>query len=638
MPKVVGHKLFFALLLLLVARIGHAQDPDESRQAQPLNATEYAQQLRLAEVYEETRDIQNASRIYGQLYKVNPSDPMVFEGLTRTLVYLKRYDDAEKIVNERLHHDQSLEVLLLSARVEARMNKRSEALDAFQKAEQAVGAKDCSQLFPVVYAMMDVSYNQDALDLLDRMRKLAGDDADICSSQIAGLYLRLGEFDRASKEFIALLKSGEGNVSMVEQRLAQYMTDSLSRSTVLSALEAEIVGAPPTSANLRLLSWLYGEKRDYRKALQTMIKLDNMADKSARGNQGYELLQFADRARSEGALDVAVEAYTEAIARLKSSDAVRQGYPIAQAELGSIRTFESFVLGGAHTKDSIASVVTKYEAFAKDANAGEFAVEALVRAGRLAFRELFDLDRATKDLETALKLSRSLSDNTREAAFGLVDIAFARANFSLASTRLDAIEKLVRERHSPAEREIRNRLQFDRALGEYYQMNFDTAVALLQPVAEDVSSDYANDAIDLSALISENSKPMRLPALKRYSSAALAEAQHNYDLAFAGYRAVVDSEMAAPLADDASLRAAEMQVRLGHALDATRALEEMQEKMASSPLLDQAAFREAEIVERELHDPARAQKLYEDFLARYPNSNFVSEARQRARKLRGDAF
>src|SRR6266542_3380187 len=109
----------FALVLLFAARVAFAQDLDEVKQATPLNATEYAQQLRLAEVYEETRDVQNAARVYGQLYKVNPSDPMVFEGLTRTLVYLKRYEDAEKIVNDRLHHDQSLEVLLLSARVEA---------------------------------------------------------------------------------------------------------------------------------------------------------------------------------------------------------------------------------------------------------------------------------------------------------------------------------------------------------------------------------------------------------------------------------------------------------------------------------------------------------------------------------------
>jgi outer membrane protein assembly factor BamD (BamD/ComL family) len=67
-------------------------------------------------------------------------------------------------------------------------------------------------------------------------------------------------------------------------------------------------------------------------------------------------------------------------------------------------------------------------------------------------------------------------------------------------------------------------------------------------------------------------------------------------------------------------------------------LEEMQEKYTDSPILDQAAMREAEITEHELHSKDKALKLYEDFLARYPKSPLCTEVRQRARRLRGDVF
>src|SRR6476469_5248866 len=109
---------------------------------------------------------------------------------------------------------------------------------------------------------------------------MGGEESEICSSQIAGLYLRLGEYERASGEFIQLLKAGEGNVGMVQQRLAQYMTDSLSRTTILRALEGEITTTEQTPATYRLLTWIYTEQKDYAKALETTLKLDNMSDRT----------------------------------------------------------------------------------------------------------------------------------------------------------------------------------------------------------------------------------------------------------------------------------------------------------------------------------------------------------------------
>ncbi len=644
----MGLMAFLVAALCMLPIFARAQDSDEPRDAPRMSPAEYAQKLRYAQVYEENRDPTNAARIYGELYTLNQNDGNVFEGYVRSLVTLRHYEDAEKIVNRRLAVDSSLDMLLLSARIEAWMNKRPASLAAFQKAEQQVNAKDCASLFPIVYAMMDVSYNQDALALLDEMRKASSGDADICSSQIAGLYLRLGEFGRASKEFIAILKSGEGNVGMVEQRLAEYLTDSLSRATVLMALEREIAAADdpsvggPTRANLRLLAWLYGERKDYAKALQTIIQLDDLSQSQAGstappGNEGPELLQFADRARGEGALDVAAKAYAEASRRLKANRG--QEYYVAQAELGSLKTWEAYYLSNSMDKDSISGLITKYEDFAAHAPTNEFALDALAHAGGLAYSERFDLPRATKDYQAVLARTKGgLSDPMRQAAFGLVDLAYASGDFPLAASRLQQIEVRLGTSHVPNEKEVRNRILYDRALGCYYQMQFDSASALLEQVAADPSSDYANKAIELAGIVEGSNTAGGLPSLKHFAEAALAEQAHKWDVAEANYRAIIDTEINAPLADRAALRSAGVLVKLGRAEDAIRELDSMQTKMLSSPLLDVAAFREAEIVERDLHDKARAQKLYEDFLERYPNSNFVNDARDRARKLRGDAF
>jgi len=641
--------VFLMAMLLALPAFTRAQEPGESRDAPRMSPSEFAIQLRLAEAYEEHRDAANAARIYGQLYTLDPNNENVFGGYTRSLIALKHYDDVEKIVNQRLQTDGSLDMLLLSARIEAWMNKRPEAMAAFQKAEHDVNAKDCAALFPIVYAMMDVSYNQDALNLLDEMRKHSADDMEICSSQIAGLYLRLGDFDRASKEFIAILKAGEGNVGMVEQRLAEYLTDSLSRTTVLGSLEQELLAATnrPAAASdtnaasgiradLRLLAWLYGETHNYSKALATMLKLDDL-ETSQQWGQGAELLQFADRARAEGALDVAARAYSEASSRLGTSHG--QPYYVAEAQLGSLKTWEAYFDSRPEEKDSLRDLVGKYEAFAAATPENDFALDALVHAGTLAYARLFEIDRASKDFESILNRARGgLSEPAQKAAFGLVDLAYASENFSLANSRLAQIEDILHKNRTSNEKNITAHLLYERALGEYYQARFDSSLVLLDSVAEDAESDYANDAIALAGVIQESNTTFGLPSLTHFAKGALAEQAHNYNAAEANYRAIIDSEFNAPLADDAALHSATVLVELGRPADAERELDSMQVKMVSSPLLDVAAFREAEIVERDLHDKARAQKMYEDFLDRYPNSNFVNDARDRARKLRGDAF
>jgi hypothetical protein len=392
---------------------------------------------------------------------------------------------------------------------------------------------------------------------------------------------------------------------------------------------------------LRLLAWLYGERKDYSKALSTIIQLDDLSAGQV-GNEGPELLQFADRARSEGALEVAAKAYAEASRRLKETRG--QDYYVEQAELGSLKTWEAYYLSNEKnnrpiSKDSIRDLVVKYETFAASATMNEFPIEGLLHAGNLSYMDLFDLPRATKDLEQALSHAQNgLSVTMQQAAFRLVDIAYAAEDFPLANSRLQHIEEMLGTYRAPNEKDIRDHILYERALGLYYLDDFDSSSVLLEQVAADAASDYANDAIALAEIVEEGNTPGGLPSLKLYAKGALAEQAHKWDDAEADYSAITDTLINAPLADHATLRSAQVLVKLGRAEDATLELDSMQVKLLSSPLLDVAAFREAEIVDRDLHDKARAQKLYEDFLARYPNSNFVNDARDRARKLRGDSF
>src|SRR6476660_9234968 len=71
-------------------------DGDESRWTK----NEFEAQLRLAQVYEENRDFGNAVRLYERLYKERPEILEAFEGYARTLEAMKKFAEAEAVIEK----------------------------------------------------------------------------------------------------------------------------------------------------------------------------------------------------------------------------------------------------------------------------------------------------------------------------------------------------------------------------------------------------------------------------------------------------------------------------------------------------------------------------------------------------------
>lgn len=626
------------LTLLAAGRTAIAQPNDPETH---LTQNEFDAQLRLAQVYEENRDWGNAVRVYELLYRQRPLQLEVADGYLRTLEALKRFGDAEKILTERLAAKsgvEQIEVYLTLARVQAKQNKKEDALRSFGLAEERSGEiRDCSALLPIAFGLTEVGYKTEALETLSRISGLS-DVGSFCAGQTASLYLRLGEYGKAAAQYLKLVDAGEANLSMVQQRLAQFTQDSISRVEMLEAFRREVNLETSTLPSLQLLAWMYGETKDYDGAYQVIDRIDNINGQKNR-TSGYDLLMFAERARAEGALAIAVKAYDEAIRRLKNSQGRQNQYFVDQAELGALRTKERFALSQVPIDSAmIRTVVGQYENYARSEKPKEYVIEASLQAASLSFQQLFDLERAKSNYSRVIEGQRVQTERTREAMFGLVDVALARREIPTALNHLRQIEVGLDKRGRPTDKEVRRRITYYRALTDFYQGHFDTVLAQLATITEDPSSDYANDAIALSNLIIESSTPASMGALKAYAEAQFAEISRDHTQALKLYELITATYPSSAIADDAIIRSADLLVKERRFAEAVGRLELVQEKMQTSPIADQAQFRMIEIIERELRDTPRAQRLYEDFLVRYPKSLHATEARERARILRGDVF
>lgn len=608
--------------------------------AQPMTDHDFAQQYRIARVFEETHDLTNAVRIYSELHKARPEAMEVSDGFFRGLYALKRYQESETLLTERLGKEaETFDLYLNLARVRSRLNNKAGALDAFSQSEKF--AKDAgyfSTSILIAQTMIEVGYQEEALVMLLRRRKNS-EEGDLFTGEIASLYYKLGKYEEGTKEYLAMLRSSEQNLSYIQQRIAQFTADTSVRRSIIRVVTSHIDIENASPAELRLLGWCYGELKNYKGALQIFLKLDNLGVKSSSASAGgYELYQFAERIRNEGALDIAVLAYNEAIKRFREGAAndPQRKYFVAMAELGSLKTKEAYLRSLPELpKDSLERLVAYYQSYSIDKQ-NDLAFDALLHAGELSFNVLHDFSTAQNIYENILSRSQSYSEKQRDAYFALEEIALALVDLPTALSRLNKISDIISKRKRPEDGETAKHILFERGRIDFYNGSFDSSTAKLDSVIADPNSDFANDAIALHSLISENGGTNA--ALKLFAKAELASLGKDLNTALSAYRSIPETYPTATIADESVLRAVEIMVQLKKPSDALALLQTMQEKMTTSPLLDKAAFREAEIVELLIKDKPKAQRLYEDLLERYPKSPLCTEARKRARTLRGDSF
>ncbi len=602
---------------------------------------ELSSQFRIARVYEETRDFTNAVRVYSELHKARPDFSEVSDGLFRCYFLLKKFPEAEQILRERITAEgESFDILLQLGRVLSKEGKKSEALAVFEKADKADPEQHpFSRATAISQYMVEATYAEEALEYLKRLRK-DSDENYLFTGEIGSLLFKMGRYEEGTKEYLSLLEKNDNQLSLVQSRLAVITQDSLIRRSVFNTVTSNINVKKATIPQLRLLGWCYAELKDYRNSYEVMMTLDERGSSNGVSSSGFEIYIWAERTRNEGALDVAVMAYDEAIKRLQVSVSKSTNFEsfLGQAELGALKARAQLVLSKPHpAKQEIVDVVERFVAYAGSKKRDDLSLEALIRAGEIAFRDAFDLKSARSIYEKTLGRVNTYSDKMRDALFALEEISLAEGDLQGARDQLKKISAAISLRKRTDDEETKKRIVFENGRIDYYEGSFDSAAVKFAVVAGDPNSDFANDAIAINALIEENREANDV-ALKLFARSELATLGHEYAQALSAYQSIRESTPTAPIVDDATLRSADLMVLLGKPADAVALLDQMQEKMATSPLVDRAGFRSAEIVEQELKDKSKAQKMYEDFLERYEKSPLCTEARKRARKLRGDSF
>jgi predicted Zn-dependent protease len=180
--------------------------------------------------------------------------------------------------------------------------------------------------------------------------------------------------------------------------------------------------------------------------------------------------------------------------------------------------------------------------------------------------------------------------------------------------------------------------KFRNAKLSYYIGEFEWARAQLDVLKTATTQLIANNAMELSLLIQDNTLDSIEEPLLLFAKADLLYYQNKTSDALLLLDSIDAEYPRHSLADDILMKRAEISYKNRDYAQSVKYLNLLLKEHGSDILGDNALFMLADITEYKLNDKEGAKKLYEDFLAAYPGSFFTAEVRKRFRALRGDVM
>jgi len=621
-------QLFFYILCmkLLLITIGLsllllAQTPDDQNL------------FRLAQAFEQQGEYERSLQLYSELFKKDSNDYQYFDAVRRMNIQMKRYDEAIQITYRRFKstpYDFNLQANIGSFYA---MAGKKEQADSVWNIVLLSSNKNQMIYRAVANEQTNQRLFDKAIETYRRGRKEIGDPL-IFANDLGYLYSFMMDYENATREYLLLLRQNEMQFDFVQSRISSFATRTEGLKAAIKVVNEEIE-LHQTVPLLRLQMWLSMEDNRYGYAFTVAQKIEKLIN-----SNGMEIFQFAERVFHEKVYAVAASAYQSALEKKLTPQLAQQskfGYARCIEELSAagdsiaLAQQKSSATSMLETQPTFSRAIELYLSLAKEFPASNTGANSLYRIGMIRYKQLYDLDGALQMFDSVLAVSpQGPMMPVVLSAIGAINIAQGKLD--------DAVKRFAAINTLPfSSAEQRTSAQFSLAEIQFFKNNFDSALALLKPLTQNLKADETNDALLLQYFITEN-KFQFLGALKQYAHAELLARQMKASEAVNEFDAVIDIYSTAPLADDALLKKGEYLAQLHKYPEALAAYQKLLDEFTLSTEKDKTYFKIGELYQLYLNDKQKAIQSYEVILEKFPFSLLAEEARKRIRLLRGDAI
>lgn len=574
----------------------------------------FSQNDALAKNYFEQGKYAKALSIYKKLWKQQPGRTDYTLFLIKTHQQLEQFSEAEEIINKKLESKRVASRFLVELGYNFALQKKdSLATLNYQKAIENVRENEVDA-FIVGKVFNEYSLLDEAVSTYEIAMELNPDRN--YNAQLAKIYGEQGKLEKMFTKYIDLIQSNPAYRSAAQRNFNAYVSEDASnkgneilRKTLLKKLQEK-----PDILYNELLSWLFIQQKDFKKAFIQEKAIFKRSDQDLRGI--IDLLRIS----------IDEEGYDDAKEIVQF---VIEKAPTSSSRLKAHQYLININLKLADPSD-YDEIETQYVNLLTEFGNGPETLSI-----QIDYNDFLAFKHGKKDIAITnlKKLSKGRMSAYQEARvkLKLADVLVFDEKFNQALIYYSQVQKKVKSDVLAQE------ARFKVAQTSYFKGDFEWSLIQLDVLKKSASQLIANDAMELFLMIKDNSlEDSTQTALRKFARADLFKLQNKNEEAITLLDDILVNHKGEKIEDEALLKQGVIYEEIKQYERAQSNYLKIIDLYKEDILADDAHFRLAALYENELAQPQKAKELYEQIIFNFADSIYFVEARKRYRMLRGD--
>ncbi len=573
------------------------------------------QKFRLADSYEKSGDLQNASRLYEELHKEFPNNQVFFESLARTFLGLNKYSELMPYVRDKYSKSKDIGTSVLYAELLWRAGTTNEANSVWDKAMTDFADSEAAYL-QISNSQVQLRLFDKAISTLLKGRKNLSKPT-IFADPLSKLYIAIGNYQQGTSEVLLMLKSN-WNLAVAQGRIYALITDEAAQGYIQKELKSFAESNADNIISQELYAWFLRTINRLDQALDVYKNIDRL-----KKSNGADLIRFGEDSRRDGQYEIALKAFGIVIDMGKSNPYVNS------ALYGYARTLEEKILQNKKiSRDEANEMIKRYRNIIKDFPNSQQATESRLRIATISSNFLHDDATAISELQAVTK-ERPSTHLAATASIELANIYINQEQFETAEqVLLDVSKKYKNNLQSYA-----NKAKLMTAEIVFYKGLIDSSLTLFAELAIAPETDIANSALSKIVLIEQNRQYVQ--GLVKFAKAEFLERKNDIQGAIKQLGEVIAISSDDDLAELSFKKKAELQQSIGDTEGAIATVDKLLNEIPDTIYGDIACLIKGECLTA-IGKKEEAIAVLTDVLVKYPRSIYLSEVREKIRKLRDE--
>lgn len=577
-----------------------------------------AQSEQLAKNYIDQGQYEKALTIYQKLVSKNPHRQHYVLGLVSSFQELERFEEAEKVLTKAIESTPNNSKLLVELGHHYDIqSKKDEALAQYNKAIEVFNQNGTQNVYSLAQTFEKYNLLDQAIIIYEKGMVI--DPRSNYNVQLAKIYGEQGNIKKMFDSYLSLLEFHPNYQNVVLRNFSNYITEDPSNEANITFRKLLIrkIQQDPNIIYNELLSWLFVQQKDYKKAFVQEKAIYKRKDENTQGLLNLARIAIRDKdiksathildyiLTTNAGNDTKLTAY-KVILKAKTDNAPQNEYTAIQKEYDAV--FNTY--GKSRETIGLQIDYAHFIAFKLDKK-----------------QEAIDFLQALLDREQFSRFQ------TARIKMKIADILILNQKFNKALIYYTQVQNALKNNF------LAQDARFKVAKTSYYKGDFTWAQTQLDVLKSSTSQLIANDAMELSLIISDNSlEDSTQTALKIFAKADLLSFQNKNKEAINTYEKILQNHKGEKIEDETLYRQAKLYENENEFEKAKVNYLKIIEFFPTDILIDDAYYWLAALYTTKLNAPEKAKELYEKILFNHADSIYYVSARKKYRSLRGDAI